>query len=839
MMKCNRKLIFPNSIKEIGHEPKQQLMGTCGHPTLYHIQCGFVNISKEECHFLGCCYTSLATCYHSLPSEYQYQLEDEWFDGAMLTPSRNLTPYHKPSTGKIRVHLGVAQNTRLQLSLDTVSQDKAQQQSNANPISIIETDTLQAQIYSPTFFVEVKRKVNNEIIFSTARGPLVVTNDFIEWTLHLGVDILFGLGYAVLETGKKYMLLNNQNSSSVPVIMGYNSKTNQFNGIVFSTPGMTEIEIVRSRLIIIRSQFAGRFELELLPGPNPSDLHRQLKVISHNQYIPPFWSYGVHVCDESPNVTLTTIHRDIETLLNTSIMFDSHCLKDDLFWLSSSMAITAELEEVIQLLSGNGKRFLPSIVMVLEPTGNAVHTSAKSFGLLLRSARNIVPHRGRVRNRTAVYVDWRTKRPELSKWLEQTWIRVTNLNASGYSLKEGALRDDGNKTFPGQNQLTYLPDGLNCSLNDLIRWDTKLSDSMEMVIKSQNLLGPAMVRVVQQQLEGTEGLLITGTHNIHTKAAILAQNVSATWISLRNEVNRAIGLSLAGISFIGTPICGNSGDNVTEELCIRWYQFGSLLPLFKVTADRTPNQFSRFAQRIMQSAIRKRYSLVEYLNTLILTDSAYLRPMFHHYDEARNFTAELWEQFMVGNALLVAPVLLPQMAQIDIYFPESFYELWSGEELPTNDVLHYAVVESDLPLFLRPGCLIGLRDISENVLTVDEARLQPMYLVGAFGCNARKSRCDSTGKVLFVHGFELKFTAVLEEELVVRIHLTLDDANLMNLACSASDKTLSGDVTYIQLYGHPNNSEPLVQDLNYDICEFGMNEEERIYHFTNAYRETF
>ncbi|XP_058817765.1 lysosomal alpha-glucosidase-like [Topomyia yanbarensis] len=823
--------------QEIGHEPKQQLVGTCGHPTLYHIQCGFVNISKEECHFLGCCYTSLATCYHSLPSEYQYQLEEEWYEGAILTPSRNFTPYRKSSTAKIQVHLSVLQKSRLQLTLNTVRQDNSRQQSGTQPISTIETDVLQAQIYAPTFFVEVKRKSNEEIIFSTARGPLVVTDDFIEWTLHLGVDILFGLGQAVLETGKKYMLLNNQNSSSVPVIMGYNSKTNQFNGIVFSTPGMTEIEIVRSRLIIIRSQFTGRFELELLPGPNPSDLHSQLKAISQNQYVPPFWSYGVHVCDHSRNVSLKNIQSSIETMLNTSIIFDSHCLNDDLFWLSSNMAITSQLEDALQLLSSHEKRFLPSIVMVLEPTGNSIHMNARRYGILLRSAHNIVPYRGQVRNRTAVYVDWRTNRPELTTWFQQAWDRVSNLNASGYSLKEDSLRDDGNTTYPNHSQLTYLPDGLNSSLMDLIRWDTKLSDSMDLVIRSQNRLGPEMVRIVQAELKGTDGLLITGAYDIYTKAAILAQNVSATWISLRNEVSHAIGLSVSGISFIGTPICGNAGDNVTEELCIRWYQFGSLLPLFKVTADRTPNQFSQFARRIMQSAIRKRYALLEYLNTLILTDSAYLRPMFYHYDEARNFTVELWEQFMVGNALLVAPVLLPQMAQIDIYFPETFYELWSGEELPTNDVLHYAVVESDLPLFLRPGCLVGLREIPDGILAVDEARLQQMYLIGALGCNARKSRCEAVGMLVFNTGFELSFTAVLEEKLVVRIQLKVSDVSLTESACSTTRRSLSGEVVYVQLYGHPNRTEPLVEVLNFDICKLESDEFEKIYIFTNADRE--
>lgn len=275
-------------------------------------------------------------------------------------------------------------------------------------------------------------------------------------------------------------------------------------------------------------------------------------------------------------------------------------------------------------------------------------------------------------------------------------------------------------------------------------------------------MGPEMMRRVLGEV-GEGVLVISGAYDLRTKAAIVAQNVSGTWISLRNEVNRAIGLSVAGLSFIGTPVCGNARDNVTEELCIRWYQFGSLLPLFKVSEDRMPHRFSMFAQRIMLSTIRKRYALVEYMNTLIMTDSAYLRPMFYHYEEARNYTAELWEQFMVGDALLVAPVLLPQMTQIDIYFPETFYELWAGDELPTNDVLQYAVVESDLPMFIRPGFVVGLRQISDEVMAIDDARLQPMFLVGAMSCNIRKTKCDASGSLVFANGFGLEFRVVLEQ----------------------------------------------------------------------------
>uniref|UniRef100_A0A8D8F4U0 Lysosomal alpha-glucosidase n=1 Tax=Culex pipiens TaxID=7175 RepID=A0A8D8F4U0_CULPI len=805
--------------QEIGHAPRQLLTGTCGHPTLYHIQCGFPNSTKEECHNLGCCYTSLSTCYHSLPSEHQYQsVQSEWRNGTLLTPTRNQTPYHKPASPKIFIHLKVLNQSRIQLTLDTTA-NQPDTTSSDQPISTVSAGDLQAKIYSPTFFVEVSNVTAGEIIFSTARGPLIVTENFFEWTLHLGVDSMFGLGEAVLEPGRKYLLFNSQNASAVPAVMGYNLQSQQYNGVVFTTPGLTEIEIVRSRLIVVRSQFTGSFQLELLSGPSPADLHRQLKTINQNQYRPPFWAYGVHVCDHGRNVSLRTVREDIQRMIDFGVMFDSHCINDDLFWLSDPPAIGGELEQTILLLKGSGKRFVMPVVMVLEPTGGSVaYKNATNADLLLRSSSKLGSYRGVVRNRTVTYVDWRSERLELGGWMHDAWSYIANLNADGYSLKETALRDDGNKTYPTRDELTYLPDGLNSSLEEVVNWDVRYPGNREMIVKSQNRLGPEAVQAVQRVIREDQ-LLITGTYNMQTKAAIIAQNVSATWIALRNEVNRAIGLSVAGITFIGTPICGNARDNVTEELCIRWYQFGSLLPLFKVSSDRTANRFSKFAERIMHATIRNRFALIEYFNSLIVTDSAYLRPMFYHYEEARNYTAELWEQFMIGDSLLVVPVLLPQMAQIDIYFPEKFYELWAGEELPqTKDrPLSYTVVESDLPIFIRPGRIVALREVLADLISVDDVRQQPMHLIGAFTC-PRTTSCTSTGSLVFVEGFEVRFHANLNEtSILVEYELNSSNNNsAVELICSGN---FSGQINYLQLYGRPTSSEPLVRDLQFDLCQ--------------------
>ena len=153
---------------------------------------------------------------------------------------------------------------------------------------------------------------------------------------------------------------------------------------MFNAPGLTEVEIVGSRLIIVRAQLGDSFDLQFLPGPTPSLLYGQAKAILQNQYTPPYWAYGVHVCDQSVKRNLTIVRRNLELLLNDTIMFDSHCLHNDMFWLSDTMVLDKDTESMLQLLRDAGKKFVPSLVLTVAYGGNPTFIDAREKAILLR-----------------------------------------------------------------------------------------------------------------------------------------------------------------------------------------------------------------------------------------------------------------------------------------------------------------------------------------------------------------------------------------------------------------------------------------------------------------------
>ena len=75
-------------------------------------------------------------------------------------------------------------------------------------------------IYSPETFLEIRRKSNNKTVLSTARGPLIASQGYFEWTIYLNAKLLLGMDEIILQEGVK-LLINNEQTSPIPYIIGY------------------------------------------------------------------------------------------------------------------------------------------------------------------------------------------------------------------------------------------------------------------------------------------------------------------------------------------------------------------------------------------------------------------------------------------------------------------------------------------------------------------------------------------------------------------------------------------------------------------------------------------
>lgn len=77
-------------------------------------------------------------------------------------------------------------------------------------------------IFSPELFIEVKRKINRETIFSTTRGALIASENYFEWSIFLGSNDLQLMGFDTTDLKEGHrILINNVHSSVIPYVVAY------------------------------------------------------------------------------------------------------------------------------------------------------------------------------------------------------------------------------------------------------------------------------------------------------------------------------------------------------------------------------------------------------------------------------------------------------------------------------------------------------------------------------------------------------------------------------------------------------------------------------------------
>jgi alpha-glucosidase len=214
----------------------------------------------------------------------------------------------------------------------------------------------------------------------------------------------------------------------------------------------------------------------------------------------------------------------------------------------------------------------------------------------------------------------------------------------------------------------------------------------------------------------------SGTAGVQRHAAIWTGDNHSRWSHLRLGLRMCLGLGLSGVPFVGVDVGGFWGD-CTGELLVRFIQLGSLLPFFRDhsarhTHPQEPWAFGQPYEAFCRQAIERRYRLLPYLYTVFAEASAsgwpILRPLAFAFpgDEA---AAALDDQFLLGDALLAAPVLDEDAPERSIYFPEgTWVDLASGRRHAGPVRASVAAPLDALPLYARQGAILPLGPVMQH-----------------------------------------------------------------------------------------------------------------------------
>eukprot|EP00042_Codosiga_hollandica_P052482 m.667021 g.667021 ORF g.667021 m.667021 type:complete len:513 (+) comp58506_c0_seq10:1361-2899(+) len=197
--------------------------------------------------------------------------------------------------------------------------------------------------------------------------------------------------------------------------------------------------------------------------------------------------------------------------------------------------------------------------------------------------------------------------------------------------------------------------------------------------------------------------------------AIWTGDNAADWSHLVASIPMLLSISVSGIHFVGADIGGFFG-NPSTELLIRWYQVGAFQPFMRAhahidTKRREPYLYELEDLTIMREAIRLRYTFLPFWYTCFYRSAdqglPVMRPLWSEFpSEWRLFAEE--RSFMIGSALLVAPVLHEGHRNVLVTFPgeNPWYNVFTYERYSGQRAVTVSAALDTIPVFQHGGTIV-------------------------------------------------------------------------------------------------------------------------------------
>lgn len=238
--------------------------------------------------------------------------------------------------------------------------------------------------------------------------------------------------------------------------------------------------------------------------------------------------------------------------------------------------------------------------------------------------------------------------------------------------------------------------------------------------KVHNLYGYNMTRSAGEALgrnyPGRRFLLFSRSSYVgmHRYGGVWTGDNSAWWSNLELNIKQMPALNMTGFLFCGADMGGFNHDT-TEDLMMRWLEFCIFTPLMRNhsaigTREQEFYQFEKTED--FKNLVSLRYALLPYIYQSFMTAATenrmYFKPLCFDYTSDRR-VAEVEDQLLVGDAVMIAPVYKQNASGRYVYLPEKMKLLrfrsycdYDEEILEAGD--HYVKASlNEVLVFVRPG----------------------------------------------------------------------------------------------------------------------------------------
>lgn len=349
--------------------------------------------------------------------------------------------------------------------------------------------------------------------------------------------------------------------------------------------------------------------------------------------------------------------------------------------------------------------------------------------------------------------------PATRQWFGAKYKRLTDLGIEGFwnDMNEPAIfftpegvdrLEDSMRSFletpTSVDGIWSMRDQLNQLSNhplDYASFYHTVNGKMIRHDKVHNLYGYNMTRSASEALDTIcpqkRCLLFSRSSYIgmHRYGGIWTGDNQSWWAHILLNLKMLPSLNMCGFLYVGADL-GGFGSNTSRDLLLRWLALGVFTPLMRNhaalgTRDQECYRFEHVED--FRHVIGVRYRLIPYLYSeymkAALQDDLYFKPLAFEYPED-SMAAEVEDQLLLGNEIMIAPVYTQNANGRYVYLPEEMMLVkflpdgnLSQEILPKGH--HYITVPLNVvPLFIRLGKCIPVAAEAECVEKIDTSTIQ-------------------------------------------------------------------------------------------------------------------
>lgn len=524
--------------------------------------------------------------------------------------------------------------------------------------------------------------------------------------LSLGVgECVYGLGErftAFVKNGQVVETWNEDGGTASQ--MAYKSipfyLTNRGYGVLVNDSGPVSFEVASEKVERVQFSVPGE-ELEyfVIDGPTQKDVLRRYAALTGRPALPPAWSFGLWL------TTSFTTEYDEETVTG---FVDGMAERDiplsvfhyDCFWMREF----------------HWCDFVWDPAVFPDPPGMLERLHAKG----LKACVWINPY---IAGRSYLFEEGRAngyllRRPNGDVWQWDEWqagmalVDFTNPEAyRWYQDKLAALIDEG-------------VDAFKTDFGERVPTDVVYHDGSDPV-RMHNYYTVLYNRAVFEVLEDKRG---TGEACLFARSASVGGqrfpvhwggDSTATYESMAETLRGGLSAAQSGIAFWSHDM-GGFEDTAPPDIYKRWCAFGLLSSHSRLHGSgsyRVPWLFDDEAVDVLRFFTKLKCRLMPYLHAKAVeaheTGVPMMRPMVMEFpdDPACDY---LDRQYMLGDAILVAPVLSPE-GDVSLYLPEGRWTHLLDEHVLDGGRWHRETYDYfSLPLFARPGSEVAWGTVDDR-----------------------------------------------------------------------------------------------------------------------------